>query len=337
MVKSPRVLRVALIVVAALIAGMMPMRLMRLVIAICVMASLPAAAEVADDWRNLGPFGNLNAASFPMCLRMRPPQDAAACLPPLPPSTATPDEQAFAHVGRAIIYFRAMDSDNSRFEIDAALTALPNSVQLLHTKARFDMIEGFWRAKRHLFISAMTAIEHAIRLQPDNLNLKMSKAVLLDYEFRREFALKITMEVLNLDPTFTAAWLFAGRLNSVLNDPNAAIEAYEHALALDAQVFGGDGALGQLYLQTGNADRAIQHFTRSINRHKNDRDSYIGRAAAYTLLGDAPAALENFTKAIDGPEPGFTFASSEQDLARLWLGGLLSITSSSRASEPSPT
>jgi Tfp pilus assembly protein PilF len=297
------------------------MRRLCLITAICCMiAAAPASIAETDNWRDLGPFGFLSSKNFPICLRTRPRQDAATCLPAPPAASATLEERAFAHEGRAIMYFRFMDRENSRHELDAALASMPNNVRLLHLKARFDMSEASGRAQPQYFISGLAAIDSAIALEPTNLDLQLTKATLLFADHRQDTALAVTSAVLIQDPSHAAAWLLAAEINTRLQYITDAIEAYERALALDDQSLDAHGALGQLYLQNGNPETAIRYFDLSIGRHKNDQDSIIGRARAYSMLGNARAALDNFSSAIEGPAPGYTFIMSDQDLARLLIG-----------------
>lgn len=289
------------------------MRLASLMTAMCfIMAVAPGATGETDNWRDLGPFGYLSSHNFPMCLRTRPQENAATCLPALPAANATPEERAYAHEGRAIMYFLFMDRDNSRIEMDAALALLPNSIRLLHLKARLDMVEAVGRARPQHFVSGLAAIEQAIALDPSNLDLQLTKATLLASDHRPDPALVVTMAVLKQDPSHATAWMLAAQLNATLQHIGGGIEAYERGLALDDRM-PIHGALGELYLQNGDPETAVRYFGVSIDRHKHDQDSLIGRAKAYSILGNAPAALKDFSKAIDGPEPGKPFRTSNLD------------------------
>lgn len=71
-----------------------------------------------------------------------------------------------------------------------------------------------------------------------------------------------------------------------------------HLPPIDQERFANNMGEGQVYLGHGEADEALQNFTRAIAINDSDPEAYIGRGKALLALGEyAPAEIE-FTEAI---------------------------------------
>lgn len=84
------------------------------------------------------------------------------------------------------------------------------------------------------------------------------------------------------NPKAFKPWVYLGYVNSLLSKNNEAIDAYEKAIEANSVLgvghYGLAGSLGELYLQVGNKEKALDYLSQHLSIHK-PRDQNIHRYA----------------------------------------------------------
>lgn len=99
-----------------------------------------------------------------------------------------------------------------------------------------------------------------------------------------------------------------GSVREKLNDREGAIDDFNQYLwfsRINAPAFRNDLLVarayylrGQVYLEDGKVQKALEDFTNAIKFNPHYSSAYAGRAIAYSSLGDAEEALENYKRYI---------------------------------------
>lgn len=173
----------------------------------------------------------------------------------------------------------------------------------------------------------LTLCVQALQTHPDcaqlyyfNAYLGLQKALgesnsSFDVESFRNLLIRAT----ELDPAYTAPHkLWAQVAVELLNQPELAESAYTRALAANTQDWEAYAMRGQMRLQMGKLQEAIEDFSALINAGQDKVQMYAYRAHAYFLQGNCEAAQSDYLKAIElNPQYGGGFIGLGRiDMAR---------------------
>jgi tetratricopeptide (TPR) repeat protein len=201
----------------------------------------------------------------------------------------------------------------------------------LHLRARFALSAAANMAKREFYQIAENAIGSAIALEPNNLNLQLTRAVILQSDRKLPAARQVVEAVLERDPRNISAWLLVGKIHENLDNAERAIDAYENVISYRTKPAQNDTslaahlALGTLYLQVAQPEQSIVNFDIYVTNRRgqhpmSQKDALLGRAAAHAQLGNSTAALQDINAVINGPAPGERFAMAPSELSQLLAG-----------------
>jgi tetratricopeptide (TPR) repeat protein len=126
---------------------------------------------------------------------------------------------------------------------------------------------------------AAEVLAEAHRLDPRNVPaaINLGGAYILQGKFKQ--AVPVLEAAAQLEPDNVMVWTnlaaaYLGKLPFASEeDQDRAIVAYEHALALDAQVPQVHYNLGLIYLERKDTRRAAAHFRKALETDPNDRDA----------------------------------------------------------------
>jgi len=111
-------------------------------------------------------------------------------------------------------------------------------------------------------------------------------------------ALNVTRSILQSDPRNVSALERQGAALAQLNQPEAAMEAYRRALAVDAAAAPALLGLGRLELSHGSATDAEHNFAKLLTRTPGDKAALNDLGVALDLQGRHEAAQEAYGKAL---------------------------------------
>jgi tetratricopeptide (TPR) repeat protein len=145
---------------------------------------------------------------------------------------------------------------------------------------------------------ALTALEQAIRLDPNNALAYLGKGATLDDLKRYEEALAAFEQAIRLDPTDALAYLGKGTTLHDLKRYEEALAAYDQAIRLDPNY-------ASAYYHKGNAlrklkryEEALVAFEQAIRLDPNYTYAYISKGNALHNLKRYEEALTAFEQAI---------------------------------------
>ncbi len=91
---------------------------------------------------------------------------------------------------------------------------------------------------------------------------------------------------------------------------------YDAALAIDPTIFRAHLVLGQLEIEEGNLESALEHLDESLSMSTDQADAYNSRGVVKWRLGDRRGALRDFNRALEYNND-FDRAQTNRGLARL--------------------
>jgi len=131
---------------------------------------------------------------------------------------------------------------------------------------------------------ARRSLRAAESLSPDSPRVRMAAGYLKETASQYE-ALEDYRSVQDHEPRNVDALLRIARVYDKLHMPAQAIEAYQKAIELDPDYYGGYHGLGVLYYFHGNYPEAARQFRKSIERAPGLFDEYTNLGAALDELG----------------------------------------------------
>ena len=147
--------------------------------------------------------------------------------------------------------------------------------------------------------SAITLLESAVSIYPDNAQLFFDYALMLDKAGMEEQALDKMMKVLQLQPNHAEALNYIGYTWAEKNVRlQEALQYIEKAIALKPDNGYIIDSLGWVYYRLGDYPRAIKELTRSLELEPEDPHIHEHLGDAYRALGKQTEALEEYRKAL---------------------------------------
>ena len=152
---------------------------------------------------------------------------------------------------------------------------------------------------------ARRSLRAAESLSPDSPRVRMAAGLLKETASQYEQALEDYRSVQEREPRNVDALRRIAGVYDKLHMPARAIEAYQKAIELDPDYYGGYHGLGVLYYYHGNYPEAARQFQKSIERAPGLFDEYTNLGAALDELGrdtEAEKALLTSLKLRETPE-----------------------------------
>jgi tetratricopeptide (TPR) repeat protein len=132
---------------------------------------------------------------------------------------------------------------------------------------------------------ARRSLRAAESLSPDSPRVRMAAGLLKETASQYEQALEDYRAVQDHEPRNVDALRRIAGVYDKLHMPSQAIEAYQKAIELDPDYYGGYHGLGVLYYFHGNYPEAARQFRKSIERAPGLFDEYTNLGAALDELG----------------------------------------------------
>ena len=171
------------------------------------------------------------------------------------------------------------------------------------------------------------------RRGPDAL---YAAAVALWREQRRDEAIKLMDEALQLKPDFADALCMGGYMLSECGKPQSAMRFYRRALELDASLVVARLNLGKLLFSAGRFTEALASFAAATRLAPRDPDAWCSRAGTLRELGRLEELVEAAERALelrrDFPEAAINLGNALLKLNR----SEEALDAYLRASEPGP-
>ncbi|MCH8045711.1 MAG: tetratricopeptide repeat protein [Planctomycetes bacterium] len=153
--------------------------------------------------------------------------------------------------------------------------------------------ESLWRNGAR--VEAAAQLEHAIRLNPRDplLHVRAGEMYLALGQSTR--AADKAKDVLRIDPSHADGWALRARINAADGQTRAALADYHRALGYSPDQPGLLLELAELYIRTGEPQRALSTLQQLVDTYAPDEVPQ----RAYYVQGLAFASLERFDDAAD--------------------------------------
>jgi tetratricopeptide (TPR) repeat protein len=158
--------------------------------------------------------------------------------------------------------------------------------------------------KQNLLVNALADYNKAIALDPTNADRYLDRADFYqDYKEDYQNALIDISKAIELSPNDKINWYRRGLLfDDYLNNTKKALEDYNKALELDSTYGDAINAIGVIYQDEGQLEKAIEAYNKGICLEKSNPTSasycYRNRASIYEKQNLLEKALEDYNKAI---------------------------------------
>lgn len=149
-------------------------------------------------------------------------------------------------------------------------------------------------------------VEWGLSLFPNNITLKSELCYILEMENDIPKAIRLYEEIIDSNPYSAEPWFNLGRLYSMVDNYEKAIEALDFAATceepdLELLIF-----KGYCLFMNGSYEKAIEEYEEILRLYEGDEDvhSHVGAfmAECYTRLGDYEKAYQIYTTIINEPD-----------------------------------
>src|SRR5436305_5469668 len=201
------------------------------------------------------------------------------------------DLRANALVAHGSAALQLRDTKTARQDFMTAHEASPNSTDIYVNLAAVSLAEN-------KFDEAVAFYNNALMI--DNANLNSLRGLINIYASRNQTAqahARIDQSI-GAQPNNASLHFLKGQVYGFERNPTGAESEFRRALEIDANYLAAYSALGALFVNTNQQERAIAEYTKIVE-HRPDN------AAAYTLIGmlemnrqNIDAAIDNYRKAL---------------------------------------
>ncbi len=227
------------------------------------------------------------------------------------PSTAAPADSkadAYYHFAMGRLYAEMGQADNSRTEINKAITNYEEALKLEPTASLiFEELSDLYIAANRLQ-DAIDKAEELLKQNPNNLGARRMLAHVYMQSISNgrnginEDALRKAQEqytkIVAQDPKDAESWVMLGRLNGYLHNTPEAEKSFNTALQVDPSNEDALTGLADLYGQLGDSKRAAEKLKAAVDKNPNPR-TLFGLAKAYEDLNDYKAAADALKRALE--------------------------------------
>ncbi len=157
---------------------------------------------------------------------------------------------------------------------------------------------------------AAAFLEEAVSLETEVVLLKQELALVYIQIDKKDRALALCEEILEIQPDNIEALIIAGSIRQSKGDLEGARKRYESVIEKAPDRKNIYLVLGRLYLQDGLHDGAISVFNRLVEKHPDAYVGYYYLGMAYAGSGEKDKAIASLRRAVE-IEPGFMDARLE--------------------------
>ncbi len=221
--------------------------------------------------------------------------------------TTDPKADAYYHFALGRLYATMGQQDNSRQEINKAITNYEEALKLDPSEDLiFEELSDLYIAVGRLQ-DAIDKAKEILAANPNNLGARKMlahvymQAISNGRNGINEDALRNAQEqyekIVAQDPKDAESWVMLGRLNGYLHNTPEAEKSFNKALDIDPASEDALVGLAELYGQMGDAKRAAEKLKTAVEKNPNARTLYaLGRA--YEDLDDYKNAADAFQRAL---------------------------------------
>jgi len=159
--------------------------------------------------------------------------------------------------------------------------------------------KGFMFYNMGEYDTALSYVESAIKLKPDDNEAWYVKGVSLDALGRHEEALKAYDKAIELNPDLAASWTNKGAALDALGRHEEALKAYDKAIELNPDLAASWTNKGVALAALGRYEDALKAYEKAIELNPDSPESWNLRGVALQTLGRHEEALEAYDKALE--------------------------------------
>lgn len=224
------------------------------------------------------------------------------------PSPDDPKAEAYYHFAMGRLYASMGQQDNSRAEINKAITNYEEALKLdPNEDLIFDELSDLYIAVGRLQ-DATDKAQELLKANPNNLGARRMLAHVYMQSIGNgrnginEDALRKAQDeyqkIVAQDPKDAESWVMLGRLDGYLHNTPEAEKSFNKALEVDSSNEDALVGLAELYGQMGDAKRAAEKLKTATEKNPNARTLFaLGRA--YEDLNDDKDAADAFKRALE--------------------------------------
>jgi tetratricopeptide (TPR) repeat protein len=228
------------------------------------------------------------------------------------PASDDAADRAEGHRRRASFFIDVMAYDDARREVDAVLALRPDDPSLRHFSARLALtMNDFRRAEADIAI--------ALRLAPDDLDIRATSAHIMDARPAPVEALEQFNEIIAKSPTYLYARGQRARLLMRLHRHREALPDLDFLLSGDAPRTEYFEVRAAVYMVLNMPKRAVADYTMALQDRPDASYLLTERATAYERAGDDATALGDLDKLIPGADGRAKYAIGGDQLAKLYI------------------
>ncbi|MGA7235171.1 MAG: tetratricopeptide repeat protein [Bryobacteraceae bacterium] len=227
---------------------------------------------------------------------------------PSPTPAADSKADAYYHFAMGRLYAEMGQADNSRSEINKAITNYEEALRLAPTESViFEELSDLYIAVGRLQ-DAIDKADDMLKQNPDNLGARRMLAHVYMQSISNgrnginEDALHKAQEqyqkIVTQDPKDAESWVMLGRLNGYLHNTPEAEKSFNNALQIDATNEDALVGLAELYGQMGDSKRAAEKLKAAVEKNPNPR-TLFALARAYEDLNDYKDAADTLKRALE--------------------------------------
>jgi len=146
---------------------------------------------------------------------------------------------------------------------------------------------------------AIAAYEHAIRLDPDDVNLYVPLVRLLTLEGRAKEAIKLGQEAVELAPNSGQAWAALGMAYDWDGQVPEAIDACQRAVELDPAYAEAYAYLAEAYADAGRWGEALEAAQTALDLDPHSVDAHRDYGYVLEAMGNWSGAVEAYRQALE--------------------------------------
>ena len=165
---------------------------------------------------------------------------------------------------------------------------------------------------------AVEAIRHACALDPLSAGYSRWLARMLLFNKEYEEGIELTQRTLELDQTYSRAYLDMGNAYLAQGQPEKALAAYRRGQILEGSVISFNASTARALAAMGNEDevRRTLKELEELSHNRYTRSEII--AAGYAAIGEMDAAYEWLEVAFDAKSAGLIYLAVDPAYAPLW-------------------
>lgn len=170
-------------------------------------------------------------------------------------------------------------------------------------KIRSDMETMNYLASAYSMIddqeSALAIINEMLLLEPENINLLLSRINLHFALNRLSEVITDCDQVIGLNPENHMAWYLRGKAKWITNDRTSAKDDMDKTLAIKEDFADGYLFRAEMFLSTEEGEKALADVNKVIELTEDDEMAYLLRGRIYELLDDKESAANDYAKVLE--------------------------------------